>query len=166
MSHQRKTAGVIMSEYDTYSKVIVRSVNHIFTKFLNDEEIEEVYETQSGVKDPWVAVEIGGTLKGEIKINLPRKTLNHITEKFIGSSNARSIKKHGNDVAGELANLITGTVANQLQYIDHDILLSPPEFIDDPISIKALYENVNLSFYSSYGGFDIDFYFKSNEEYD
>jgi len=152
-----------MSDSDRYSKFIVRSVNHIFKKFLDDQTIEEVYETQACEEDPQVAVEIDGTLKGEILINIPQETLKLITQKFVGSTNTRTIKKYYNDVAGEIANLITGTFANQMQYDDHDITLSPPEFNEDPISIKALYDNINLSFYSSYGGFDVDLYFKEEE---
>jgi hypothetical protein len=49
-----------------------------------------------------------------------------------------------------------------MQYAEHDIILSPPEYNDDPISLKTLYENVNLSFISSFGGFDIDFYYREN----
>lgn len=149
-----------MGDYALYSRYLVRSVNHIFKQFLGDTTIEEVYETQSGPKDPRVAVEINGTLKGEIIINLPVETLNFITKKFIGEKDNRSIKKYHLDVAGELANLITGTFANQLQFNKHSIILSPPEFGEDPISIKALYDNVNLSFNSVFGGFDVDLYFK------
>lgn len=150
-----------MSSSERYSEFIVRSVDHIFKKFLQDEYIEEVYETQTGSEDHQVAVEIGGTLQGEIVINLPDHTLNLLTKKFIG--NRKSPKKHYGDVAGEIANLITGTFANQLQFDDHDITLSPPEFDDDPIAMKALYDNINLSFSSSYGGFDIDLYYKEEE---
>lgn len=153
-----------MSSYDLYSKYIVRSVNHIFKKFLEDENIVEVYETQADEDDPKVAVEIDGTIMGEIVINLPENTLNLITKKFINKSDKRSIKKSIGDVAGELANLITGTFANQLQYREHNIRLSPPEFNDDPILIKALYDNINISFDSSYGGFDVDLYYKEGIE--
>jgi len=149
-----------MGDYAIYSKYLVRSVNHIFKQFLGDASIEEVYETQCSPRDPRVAVEISGTLKGEIIINLPVKTLNVITKKFIGERDSRSIKKYHLDVAGELANLITGTFANQLQYNNHSVILSPPEFEEDPITIKALYDNVNLSFNSAFGGFDVDLYFK------
>jgi CheY-specific phosphatase CheX len=149
-----------MSNYERYSKYLIRSVNHIFKHFLDDASIEEVYETQSSKKDHRVAVEIQGSICGEIVINLPKQTLDMITKKFINRSDARSIRRSHGDVAGELANLITGTLANQLQYADHEIRLSPPEFNDDPIAIKALYENINISFNSQYGGFDIDFYFK------
>ncbi len=153
-----------MNEYDIFSKIITRSVNHIFKNFLGDNEIQEVYESQSREKDPQVHVEIDGTLKGEIIINLPKSTLNLITKKFIGSKNATTIRKNHPDVAGELANLITGTIANQLQYTDHEITLSPPEYNDDPIQLKTLYENINLSFNSSYGGFDVDFYYRDIDE--
>jgi CheY-specific phosphatase CheX len=149
-----------MIDTDRYSRYLVRSVNHIFKHFLDDASIEEVYETQSGTKDPLVVVEINGTMKGEIIINLPKKTLDGITMKFVNSSDVKTIRKYHGDVAGELANLITGTFANQMQFLKHDIKLNAPEFNDDPISMKTLYENINLSFSSKYGGFDIDFYFK------
>lgn len=149
-----------MSDIDRYSKYLVRSVNHIFKHFLDDASVEEVYETQSKEKDPLVVVEIGGTMKGEIIINLPKKTLDGITMKFINSEDVKTIRKYHGDVAGELANLITGTFANQMQYLKHDIKLNAPEFNDDPIAMKTLYENINLSFCSKYGGFDIDFYYK------
>ncbi|HOW81932.1 MAG TPA: chemotaxis protein CheX [Spirochaetota bacterium] len=149
-----------MDNYQKYSKCIVRSVNHIFKNFLNDNDITEVYETQAMENDPQVAVEIDGTISGEIVINLPVKTLDLITKKFINRSDTKTIRKHHGDVAGELANLITGTFANQLQYADHVIQLAPPEFNEDPIAIKALYDNINLSFRSSFGGFDIDLYYK------
>lgn len=149
-----------MNNYDRYSKYLVRSVNHIFKHFLDDVSVEEVFESQSNGKDPLVTVEIAGTLVGEIIINLPRKTLDQITMKFINSRDLKAIRKNHGDVAGELANLITGTFANQMQYMEHDIRLNAPEFNDDPIGMKALYENINLSFNSRYGGFDIDFYYK------
>ena len=151
-----------MNDYDIYSRVITRSVDHIFKNFLQDSSIQEVYETQSKEKDPQVAIEIDGSLKGEIIINIPTNTLNHITKKFIGSNNQKIIKKSHPDVAGELANLITGTIANQLQFTNHHLKLSPPEYNNESIIMKALYENINLSFISSYGGFDIDFYYKPN----
>ncbi len=149
-----------MNNYDRYSKYLVRSVNHIFKHFLDDLSVEEVFESQSNGKDPLVTVEIAGTLVGEIIINLPKKTLDQITMKFINSRDLKAIRKNHGDVAGELANLITGTFANQMQYMEHDIRLNAPEFNDDPIGMKALYENINLSFNSKYGGFDIDFYYK------
>jgi CheY-specific phosphatase CheX len=149
-----------MNEYDRFSRYLVRSVNHIFTHFLGDASIEEVFETQSKEKDPLVVVEIDGSLKGEIIINLPKKTLDGITRKFVNTDDSKLIRKYHGDVAGELANMITGTFANQMQFLKHDIRLNAPEFNDDPITVKTLYENINLSFSSKYGGFDIDFYFK------
>jgi CheY-specific phosphatase CheX len=153
-----------MNRSDRYSLYLVRSVNHIFNHFLDDPSVEEVYDTQAADKDPRVAVEINGTLAGEIIINLPRKTLDQITMKFINSNDSKIIKKYHSDVAGELANMITGTFANQMQYIAHNLRLNAPEFNDDPITLKTLYENINLSFTSKYGGFDIDFYFKVLEK--
>ena len=153
-----------MNNYKAYSKYIIRSVNHIFKKFLHDESIEEVYETQALDNDPKVAVEIEGTIDGEIVINLPQDTLKLITKKFINKKDSKTISNSYGDVAGELANLITGTFANQLQYKEHNIRLSPPEFNDDPISIKAFYDNINISFNSSYGGFDVDFYYREGDD--
>ena len=151
-----------MSSYEDYSRILTKSVSHIFHKFLQDENLSEVYEGQSNGKDPKVAVEISGTLKGEIIINMPQKTLTQISRKFIGDPKAKITKNVSADVAGELANLITGTFANLMQYARHDIRLSPPEFNEDPITMKALYNNVNISFLSSYGGFDIDLYYRDN----
>ena len=151
-----------MNEYETYSKILIKSVNHIFKKFLNDNDIAEVYESQANEKDPLIAVEINGTLKGELIINMPQKTLDQISRKFIGNSKAKISKSMRADIAGELANLITGTFANLMQYAEHDLILSPPEFNDDPINLKTLYDNVNISFTSSFGGFDVDFYYREN----
>lgn len=151
-----------MNNYEVYSKILTRSVSHIFLKFLNDENLNEVYKGQCNKKDPKVAVEISGTLKGEIIINIPQKTLNKISRKFIGDNKAKITKKISADVAGELANLITGTFANLMQYAKHDLRLAPPEFNEDPITMKALYNNVNISFESSFGGFDIDLYYRDN----
>jgi len=151
-----------MENHDRYSKYLARSVSHIFKHFLDDSTVAEVFETQSDKGDPLVAVEIQGSLKGEIVINLPRKTLDRITMKFINSNDAKVIRKNHADVAGELANLITGTFANQMQYASHDLRLNAPEFNEDPITVKALYQNINLSFVSKYGGFDVDFYYRES----
>jgi len=149
-----------MDNIDRYSRYLLRSVKHIFKKFLEDNSIEEIYETQARETDSRVAVEMEGTIKGELIIYLPEKTLNAVTKKFIGEKNKSQAVEHYQDVAGELANLVSGTFVNQMQYEDHNILLFPPEFDDDPIAMKTLYENINLSFSSSYGGFDVDLYFK------
>lgn len=34
-----------MSDYEAYTKILTKSVNHIFKKFLDDHDISEVYET-------------------------------------------------------------------------------------------------------------------------
>jgi len=151
-----------MKEYEAYSKILTKSVNHIFKKFLNDNNIVEVYESQATKSDPLVAIEIKGTLNGELIINMPQKTLDQISRKFIGNPKARITRNIRVDIAGELANLITGTFANLMQYSEHNLILSPPEFNDDSESIKTLYDYVNLSFMSSYGGFDIDLYYRDN----
>lgn len=147
-----------MTNQDLYSKIILRSVVHIFRQFLGDESIEEVYETQSRTDGIKAVVEINGTLRGEIIVTLPINTLNMITRQLMKKDTA--IKKYHADVAGEIVNMITGTFANQMQFKEHNLLLSPPFFNDDPIAMKALYENVNLSFTSGFGGFDIDLYYK------
>ena len=152
-----------MNEYDTYHKILTKSVNHIFNKFLDD-DVTEAFESQASEKDLLVAVEIDGTLSGELIINIPLKTIEQIAKKFMGKPKSKFSKSSSIDIAGELANLITGTFANLMQYAEHDIILSPPEFNDDPISIKTLYNNVNISFVSSYGGFDVDFYYRDNED--
>ena len=151
-----------MNEYETYSKILTKSVNHIFKRFLNDNDIAEVYEAQAKENDHVVSIEINGTLSGELIINMPQKTLDQISKKFIGNPKAKITKNTRVDIAGELANLITGTFANLMQYAEHHLILSPPEFNDDPINIKTLYDNVNISFMSSYGGFDVDFYYRDN----
>ena len=139
-----------MSNYEAYSKILTKSVNHIFKKFLNDNGVTEVFEAQASERDPQIAIEIMGTLKGELLINMPQSTLTQISRHFMGDPKAKITKSISADVAGELANLITGTFANLMQYAEHDLILSPPEFNDDPISMKALYDNVNMSFSSSF----------------
>ena len=154
-----------MNSYDRYYNCIIRAVDHIFKNFFNDDAIKEVYKSQSSYGDSQVAVEIDGSLSGEIIVNIPKPTLDLLIKKMIPEvkSNSRSLQKHYADVAGELANMITGTFANQLQFVDKTIKLSPPEFDNDPISIKTLYENINISFDSSFGGFDVDLYYKEME---
>lgn len=152
-----------MDNYQKYSSYIVRSVDHIFKNFLNDSSLQEVYEAQSSQTDPKISVEIEGTLYGEIIFNIPVRTLNKITKRILPSANPRSLKKHHVDIAGELANLITGTFANQLQFLQHNVRLSAPDFNDDQIALKTFYQNINLSFRSGFGGFDVDLYYKEKK---
>ncbi len=151
-----------MNNYDKYSKMIVRSVDHIFKNFLSDDTITEIYESQPAGKDSRVSIEINGTIKGEIIINFPIKTLDQITRQLINNSSAKSVKKYYEEVAGEIANMITGTFANQLQFMDHNIQLSAPEYNDDTPTTKTLYDNINLTFKSGFGGFEIDLYYREN----
>lgn len=153
----------IINSYDQYSRLIVRSVNHIFKNFLKDHTIEEVLESQSSKGDPSVSVSISGSLKGELIINLPASTLDRITKYFFKSASGRAMKKHYEEVAGEIANLITGTFANQLQFLNHTVRLSPPEFNEEDVTTRTLYDNINLSFNSQYGGFDVDLYYRHDE---
>ncbi len=153
----------IINSYDQYARLIIRSVNHIFKNFLKDNSIEEVLESQSSKGDPSVAIGISGTLKGELIINLPASTLNNITKYFFKTAGGKSAKKHYEEVAGEIANLITGTFANQLQFLNHTVRLSPPEFNEEDVTTRTLYDNINLSFISQYGGFDVDLYYRHEE---
>lgn len=150
-----------MSNYKKYAVCLERSVKHIFKNFLADDSISDVIESQTDSDDFKVWIELEGTIEGEIEIRLKENTLKEMTRKL--TSSKRVSKASYKDVAGELANLITGTLANQLQYINHNLVLSPPEFDEDPIQMKTLYENICLSFTSKYGGFDIETYYKENE---
>ncbi len=154
-----------MNSYDRYYNCIMRSVDHIFKNFFNDDSIIEVFESRSSGKDAKVSVEIDGSLSGEIVLNLPPSTLNLLIQKMIPDvkRNSRTLQKHYADVAGELANMITGTFANQLQFVEKDIRLSPPEFNNDPIAMKTLYENINIAFDSGFGGFEVDLYYKEKD---
>ncbi|MDY6969063.1 MAG: hypothetical protein SVR08_10485 [Spirochaetota bacterium] len=149
-----------MTTYDRYYKCIVRSVDHIFKSFFNDPSIAEVYEIQARNKFHNVSIELDGTLCGELIIRLPNQTLNSFIKKLVPGVESRSLRKYQADVAGEVANLITSSFVNQLQFINHSIILSPPDFNDDPIQLKTLYENINVSFSSDLGGFDVDLYYK------
>ncbi len=59
---------------------------------------------------------------------------------MVQNDNPRALKKYYNDVAGELANLISGTFANQMQFLNHELRLSTAEVEEDPISLKTFYE--------------------------
>lgn len=145
-----------------YAKGIENSVKHIFSQFLDDAEVKEVFSPQTNDIDKCsrVWIEIEGTIEGEIVIILPQKTLSKLTKYFHPKARGKALKEGMIDVSGEIANLITGTLANQLQYIDHNVLVSPPEFDDEPIQMKALYENISISFITKYGGFDVELYYK------
>lgn len=150
-----------MSDFSKkYNKAVERAVIHIFSNLLQDDSIEEVFHSQTEKNDPKVWIEVEGTIEGEIAITLTKETLKNLTKHFHPKSRGRAVIINQRDVIGELANLITGTIANQLQYINHEVRLLPPEFEEDPISMKALYENINLSFNSNFGGFDIDLYYR------
>ncbi|MDA3899939.1 MAG: chemotaxis protein CheX [Spirochaetes bacterium] len=153
-----------MSNYARkYAKGVENSVKHIFSNFLNDQSVSEVYNSQTHKDDSkrqTVWIEIDGSFEGEIVILFPEETLKNLTKHFSPKVRVNALKAAMRDVSGELANQITGTLANQLQYIDHKVRLAPPEFDEDPIQVKAFYDNISISFATSYGGFDIELYYK------
>lgn len=146
--------------YGKYSKCFERSVRHIFNNFLKDQSIANVVENQATEDDLTVWIEVEGSFRGEVILRIPEKTLTKITVKLNPTLKGAALKKMCFDVLGEIANMITGTYANQLQYLEHEIFLSPPEFETDPISLKTFYENVSFSFVTDFGGFDAEVYFK------
>jgi CheY-specific phosphatase CheX len=146
--------------YNKYQKCFERSVKHIFTNFLDDKTIDSIVESQSSGKDHKVWIEVEGSFHGVVVISLPLPTLKKITARLYPQLIGKSIKNIVNDITGEIGNMITGTFANQLQYLNHSLVLSPPEFDEDPIPLKTLYENISLSFTSHFGGFDAEIYFK------
>lgn len=150
------------NSYRRYSKCLERSVLHIFNNLFQDKSITEIYESQSKKSAPMVAIEFDGTFQGEILFSVPKSTLKALGKKINPDFTSKMTKSHYNDIAGELANMITGTLANQLQYIDHNIRLYPPEFDQDMINLKTFYDTITMSFTSEFGGFDIDLYYKDN----
>jgi CheY-specific phosphatase CheX len=149
-----------MSEnYRQYSKCLENSIVHIFNNLFNDKSISEIYDSQSSGKAPTVAIEFEGSFHGEILFSLPKKTLKALNKK-VNPEIKKMSSSHYNDLAGEIANLVTGTLANQLQYIQHEITLNPPEFDKDIIKLKTFYDTITMSFVSDFGGFDVDLYYK------
>jgi CheY-specific phosphatase CheX len=148
-----------MNNYERYTRILARSVDHIFKHFLYDNDIKEVFTNQSTPNDPRVTIQLDGTMKGELIINFPEQTLHQLTKNFFINAKG-NIKKYYPDVAGEVANLIAGTFINQLQFIKHNLKPSPPEYNEEHTTLKTLYQNINLSFESRFGSFDLDFYYK------
>lgn len=150
-----------MSNYrKKYNKGLERAVLHIFNNFLLDTSIKEVTEAQAVQKNHLVWIEMSGTFEGEMQITLSDDLVSALVSFFHKNEKVKKTKSVIHDVTGEIANLISGTFVNQLQYIGHDIKVSPPEFEEDPISMKALYDNICLSFSSTLGGFDIEIFYK------
>lgn len=148
-----------MNTYERYTRFLARSVDHIFKNFLYDHDIKEVFQNRSSNGDPKVTIEIDGTMRGELIIHFPEHTLHQLTKIFFQNIKG-NVKKYYPDVAGEIANLIAGTFINQLQFMKHTIKPSPPEYGEEQIPLKTLYENINLSFESRFGGFDVDLFYK------
>ena len=152
-----------MSEnYRKYSKCLERSVKHIFTNFLGDASVKTVAEACKKA-DYKVWLEIEGSFCGEIFLKFPDGTMKKITEQLYSDVKGKALKQASMDIMGELANMITGTFANQLQFLNHDLILNAPEFENDPIPMKALYENISLTFESDFGLFEAEVFFRNEE---
>lgn len=152
-----------MSEnYRKYSKCLERSVKHIFENFLNDQSVSSIAK-ECGKCDYKVWLEIEGSFCGEILLKFPEVTIKKITEKMHPGIKGKALKQAAVDLTGELANMITGTFANQMQFLNHELLLNAPEFENDPIPLKALYDNITLSFESEFGYFDAELFFRNEQ---
>jgi CheY-specific phosphatase CheX len=105
-----------------------------------------------------------GSISGEILYYFPRETIKKILDKMMPSQMGKKLlKKTLHDAANELGNMITGTFVNQMQYLNHEIFVSPPEVQEQREEyMRTLFETVNLSFDCELGGFDIDFFYKEN----
>ncbi len=155
-----------MSNYKVYSNYLAKSVHHIFRNLFADSNIEIVYDSQIDNNMLSVSVDMAGSIKGELILHFPKKTVLSIYHFMYSPKKGARISADALiDVASELSNMITGTFVNQMQFIDHQLDVSPPELLDGQEEyIRTLYENVNLSFRSSYGGFDLDFYFRETRQ--
>lgn len=153
-----------MSDYKIYRNYLTKSVYHIFKNLLQDAGIESVYDNPTSSSLLRISVDMRGSIKGEILFHYPRNTIKNVFHAMNGANAPKRISKETLvDVASELSNMITGTFVNQMQFVDHNIDVSPPELQeDDEEYIRTLYENVNLSFRGQMGTFDIDFYYREN----
>jgi CheY-specific phosphatase CheX len=148
------------SEYKQYSLCLERSVKHIFSSLFKDPSVDEIFEA-APVKGAYtVLLEMDGTMKGALRIQLPKKTIRALAQKMDPSTSGSALEEHSEDIAGEMANQIAGTFANQLQFVQHSIRLFPPEFGNDLVGLTTFYENINMIFSSKYGTFEIDLYYK------
>ena len=149
-----------MSNYRKFSQCLERSVKHIFTNLFGDASIDEVFDETPSAFGKTVMIEMDGTVKGALRIQLPEPTIKSLAKTIDPNAKGKQFSATAEDVAGEMGNLIAGTLVNQLQYINHSIKLFPPEFGDDLLGTTALYENVNMTFRSAYGAFVVDLYYK------
>ncbi|MGL4368442.1 MAG: chemotaxis protein CheX [Spirochaetota bacterium] len=149
-----------MSNYRKFSQCLERSVKHIFTNLFGDSSIDEVFDENPVSFGKTVMIEMDGTVKGALRIQLPEPTIRSLAKTIDADAKGKKFSAVAEDVAGEMGNLIAGTLVNQLQYINHSIKLFPPEFGDDLLGTTALYENVNMTFRSSFGAFVVDLYYK------
>ena len=149
-----------MSSYRKFSQCLERSVKHIFTNLFKDPSIDEIFDREPSDIGKTVMIEMDGTVKGALRIQLPALTIKSLAKTIDPGAKGKHFSETAEDVAGEMGNLIAGTFVNQLQYINHSIRLFPPEFGDDLLGTTALYENVNMTFQSAYGLFMVDLFYK------
>ena len=149
-----------MSNYRKFSQCLERSVKHIFRNLFGDSSIDEVFDESPSHFGKTVMIEMDGTVKGALRIRLPDPTIKSLAKAIDPDAKGKQFSATAEDVAGEMGNLIAGTLVNQLQYINHSIKLYPPEFGEDLLGTTALYENVNMTFRSAYGAFVVDLYYK------
>lgn len=152
-----------MDNYTRYNKYLFRSAKHIFNNLLKDDSLEEVYEPgKVKGKKRTVSIKLDGTMSGELIISIPNATLESMTKKIVPGHKSTEKRNH-EDVAGELANQICGTFVNQLQFMQHNVYLSAPEFDEPQVTVRALYQNINLSMTSTFGEFEIDLYYQDED---
>jgi CheY-specific phosphatase CheX len=149
-----------MSNYRKFSQCLERSVKHIFTSLFHDQTIDEVFDETPGKIGKTVLIEMDGTVKGALRIQLAESTIKSLAKEIDPGAKGKSFAVIAEDVAGEMGNLIAGTLVNQLQYINHSIRLFPPEFGEDLVGTTALYENVSMTFRSVHGLFCVDLFYR------
>jgi CheY-specific phosphatase CheX len=146
--------------YRKYSQCLERSVKHIFTSLFDDPSIDEIFDTPRISGGYTVLIEMDGTLKGALRLQFPAQTVKSLAKKIDPGAKGAKAAEQAEDIAGEMGNLIAGTLANQLQFIRHSIRLFPPEFGDDLVGMTTFFENINMVFSSIYGNFAIDLFYK------
>ncbi len=157
-----------MAHYKEYSNMLYQSVRHIFRNFVK-EDVETVLENSIPSKKISVSVDMIGSLKAELIFHYPHETIKNIMNQMTAGNDKTSTKRKTvsilEDVACEISNMMSGTFINHLQFIGHDLDVTPPEIQEgDEDYVRSLYESVSLSFSSEVGFFDVDFYYREMED--
>ncbi len=150
--------------YRKISHCLERSVRHIFSSLFDDPTADEIFDVNTIPAGHTVLIEMDGTLKGLLRIRIPQKTISAIAKKMDPNAKGKKAKEREEDIAGEMGNLIAGTLTNQLQFIGHSIRLFPPEFGEDLIGLTTFYENVSMIFNTAYGYLGIDLFYREKED--